>query len=108
MCTYTSELSGEIEPGTTCVGTIECDTLGLSCDIYRDDLEGWVYGHYTANGDGEVTADSIRAIRVHGTRFADMCDRLIRRTLADAGPGYTWHESTPGTVIGETTASIGY
>ena len=55
-----------------------------------------------------MTADSIRAIRVHGTRFADMCDRLIRRTLADAGPGYTWHESTPGTVIGETTASIGY
>lgn len=108
MCAYTSMLSGEIEPGTTCVGTIECDTLGLSCDIYRDDLEGWVFGHYTANGDGEVTAGSIRAIRVHGARFADMCDRLIRRALADAGPGYTWHESTPGTVIGETTASIGY
>lgn len=108
MCAYTLGLSDEIEPGTTCIGAIKCDTLGLACEICRDDLEGWIFGHYIADGDGEVTARSIDAIRDHGTRFADMCDRLIRRALADAGPGYTWHESTPGTVIGETPASSDY
>lgn len=100
MCGEYVRENDTVKPGTTIVGRITCDTLGLSCEIFRDDLEGYVCGEYAADGDGEVTAVSIDAIPEHAGQFAAACDHWIRRALADAGPGYRWHEITPGGAIG--------
>lgn len=96
MCGEYTEEHTEVEPGSAIIGTVSCGRLGLSCTILRDDLEGWIWADYQADRvDGEIPAADLEAIPGHAKQFADAAAYRIRRALADAGPGYTWHERTP-------------